>query len=132
MIVYLAGPMTGCGPLEMSLWRHDARRRLESAGFIVLCPLRDGGDKLRNQRAEYYRDEHDVKRCDIVLANLALTLQVSIGTISELQMAHDHGKYAVSVLDDRHDHLFTRENTCYRAANLDEAINHIISSFGGL
>lgn len=130
MIVYLAGPMTGCTCGVMSEWREKAAKRLKQAGFRVLSPLRAGGVELVGARAEFYRDCHDIRNCDIVLVNLGDTSRVSIGTVMEMMQAYLQGKYIVAVLDDVHDHLFTREVTSYRAASLLLAVDHIVDSFG--
>lgn len=131
MRVYLAGGMTGCSPEQMGGWRDDATEALEAVGFQVLSPLR-GSLGFAGERAEFYRDMWDIKKSDIVLSNLADTPRVSIGTVMEMQCAWDHHKYVVAILDERHDHMFTREVTSYRADNLGQALAHIIESFKGI
>ena len=131
MRVYLAGGMTDCTMEEMTGWRNIATSTLKDAGFEVLSPLR-GTMGAAGERAEFYRDMWDIKNCDVVLAYLAETRERSIGTLMEIQAAWDHQKYIVAVLDDRHDHMFTREETSYRAVDLIDALGHIVESFGNL
>lgn len=128
MRVYLAGGMTDCTDAEMRGWREKATQALRAAGFDVLSPLR-GTMGAAGERAEFYRDVWDIKNSDLLLVYLNGGREKSTGTLMEMQCAWDHGKYIVAILDDRHDHLFTREVTSYRALTLDEALGHIIESF---
>ena len=128
MIVYLAGPMTGCSEAAMSQWRDDVQHRL-SADFTILSPLR--GNMVNGDRAEFYRDWWDINKADLLLVYLGQSTCVSIGTVCEMMLAKALGKYVVAVLDSRHDHLFTRECTSYRAPTLSVALEHIRTSFGG-
>lgn len=102
---------------------------LDGTSLGTLSPLR--GSLVSGARAEFYRDWWDIQHADIVLVNLGATTHVSIGTVCEMMLAKALHKYVVAILDRRHDHLFTRECTSYRASDLDDAIQHIRSSFGG-
>jgi nucleoside 2-deoxyribosyltransferase len=128
--VYLAGPITGCTNDEMQNWRLDVTDRLRLHSFRILNPCRPGvkGD----EQAQFHRDCQDVRMSDIVLANLGDTKIVSIGTVMELMHAHDHGKHVVAIVDERHDHLFVRNCLSKRAADLPNALWHIIESYGGV
>ena len=113
--VYLAGPITGHTYKEASRWRNYATFKLLQTGFAVRDPMRSESAlkaALHHEEAitdvnalpvvgdPFERDVYDIKRADIVLANLlpaeAVGVQ-SVGTLMELGMAYAWGKFIVVV-----------------------------------
>lgn len=110
--VYLAGPIAGLTYDEANDWREEATEACAALGYTVYSPMR-GKEALRVQYARrafginaevsngllgpFARDMHDVRACDVLIANLATSEEVSVGTLVELGAAHALGKFVVVV-----------------------------------
>lgn len=151
MNVYLAGPIRGLTYEGATNWREDTTTWLRYKGFVPVSPMR-GKDYLRgrgpllgdtgsgayeefpmsSQRGIWGRDMFDVAQCDVLLANLAGATELSIGTVMEIQRAHDLGKYVLVVLESGslHDHPFVREAASLVVDSLPEALE-ILEVLGG-
>ena len=111
--VYLGGPIAGLTYDEASDWREAATEACAALGYSVYSPMR-GKDVLRPQythrvfgfNAEvsngllgpFARDMHDIRRCDVMIAHIGTSEDVSIGTMIELGAAYALGKFVVVVL----------------------------------
>lgn len=115
-LVYLAGPIAGCNKDQALQWRLEAVRILANHNIVGLNPLR-GKQKLWDRGSvtqdfndydnlgPYYtsrsimtRDFSDVKRCDLLLANLSDAPVPSYGTVMEIGWAWEMQKPIVSIL----------------------------------
>jgi len=103
--IYLAGPIANTDAGDAFEWRGQAAVILHDLGYAVLNPLR-GKVELKGQaigddcnefvdKGPFYtpkgilsRDYNDVKRSDIVLANLWGTEYLSAGTAMEFAWTH--------------------------------------------
>ena len=113
--VYLAGPIAGLTYDEASSWHDEATNAAASLGYEVYSPMR-GKESLEKTNevlridvstnagvipSPFPRDAMDVRRCDVVVANLLLSETASIGTMIELGMAYALGKFIVLVLPEK-------------------------------
>lgn len=146
--LYLAGPMAGLNFDEANQWRIDAHNRIGTY-FECISPCRnkeslaDAGPLTQlgyedhfmcGEQTVFYRDTHDVRRCDGVLANFTGVERVSIGTPFELGMAWALGKPIVSVMeeDNVYDHIFTRQCSTVVTYSMEEAYQVLRSLFNVL
>jgi nucleoside 2-deoxyribosyltransferase len=128
---------------EAQGWRSQAAAHLEAHGFDAYSPLRgkdylngeeeidkfaQGADPeairgiLSSPAAIIGRDHWDVKRADLLLVNCEDTERVSIGTVMELAFAYIYHIPVVAVLDENHDHPFTRQCVTHLCPDLATAI----------
>ncbi len=112
--VYLAGAITGLTYQQALGWRVDAARRLTALGYDVYSPMRHKlqlADAFDNKalphtssafRNPFQRDLYDIRRCDVILADLGEAPDVgpNVGTMVELGYAFGLGKYII-VVDQR-------------------------------
>lgn len=140
MKVYLAGPIAGLSYKQAVQRRSKLKGQLELMGHRVISPMR-AKEELRGTRklgtngyvgtnsdtAIFRRDTWDVRRCDLMVADLTGVKKVSIGTMVELGMAWALGKYVVVVLPagSVHDHLFVRQAASIVFETVDEALRWI-------
>jgi len=110
--VYLAGPITGLTFEEATGWREEVTDVLTSLGYEVFNPLR-GEIELARSHAEtpieattkagrasvFKRDTFDVRRSDIIVADLTGIGMRSVGTLFELGYAHAMGKMIIALVD---------------------------------
>lgn len=168
MIVYLAGPISGQTLENAGGWRSNVRagmrKRLWAEGSsirempVLISPLRGNthegefgphGEEhktsvWKHPKAEFTRDAFDVRRCDVLLANLTGAERVSIGTMLELGMAHALHKFVIVVIPpaerservagrgttqgtNPHDHLFVYKAASMVADSLDEALDVLVA-----
>jgi hypothetical protein len=97
----------------------------------------------------FQRDTWDVRRCDLVLANLLPAARdryverdgvmvsierVSIGTLMEIAMAHAWGKFVVTVMPagGEHDHIFVRRCSGVVVDTLEKGIWATLVALGVL
>lgn len=154
MIVYLAGPITGRDREGSETWRDQFREELVVAcnspraadpyGFELISPLRGhshtgtfgphGEEHVssvwKHPKAEFHRDVYDVRRADVVVANVTGAERASVGTCMELGVAVALNKFVIVVIPEEerskrepgrgttqssnpHDHLFI-----YKAASV--------------
>ena len=137
MNLYLAGPITGCTYKGATNWRHSFGARAAELGYNAYSPMRGKEDlkKIRRLRPHGYdspmstdqaivrRDSFDVRRADVVLANLVGAEIVSIGTMFELAWAYALGKYVIIVIEDKniHGHAFVEQSASAIVESLDDA-----------
>lgn len=142
--VYVAGPVSKGSFSDCSRWRDKAKFHLDNLDgkFKVLDPLR-GKECTANEKyllpSGYTGNasDHvifetciwDIRRCDVVLANLSEAKVVSIGTMFEIAWAYSLGKYIVVVMGDSdsdlHNHAFVKEAASIILPNLEEAMEYI-------
>lgn len=143
MYVYLAGPITGCSYEEATEWRAYVTEKLERYARL-LSPMRDKDFLIMEQNIEDHceewftstvrgirtRDQFDVMRADVILANLLHAKKPSIGTVCEIAWAHLLQKPIVLVMEDGnpHDHGFIRDMANFIVDDLDRAIQ-IVRNF---
>lgn len=142
MLVYLAGPITGMTYDAATQWREDVALNLPT-GMRGISPMRgkeylktlvpdnlpsvlkDGTLPMSGARAIFSRDTFDIRRSDVVLANLRGADRVSVGTVFELGYAHALGKTVIVVMEaagNPHDHPFVREAATFVVGTTDEAL----------
>jgi len=145
MIVYLAGLISTDHPESLS-WRDDAAYHLGTwsvPGSIIetLSPVRgkdmtkskDGGisTPAHNSKSIILRDYNDIKRADVMLANLNLwgSTRPLVGTLMELAWAWELKMPVIAVCDkgDRlmRDHPFIRECVSHYCETMEEALEFI-------
>lgn len=140
-LVYLAGPMSGLPFEECRKWRDKAcaflnELRDSRSGehlYHVLNPLRGHVgivdctpcyDDASAERADIRRDRYDVSRADIVLADFTDTMKLeqpraSIGTVCELDQAHNAGKFIIIVMKEGIEPVVEESSRSWLAALLD-------------
>lgn len=142
-LIYLAGPISGISPEAATNWREYVAKRV-GAEVSVLDPTRDTPDyalpvsgdrdpeselaRGRHGRITVARDRMDVMSCDIVLANLLGSNQVSIGTVGEIFWADLLRKPVLivrEVFGNPHDHDMLNAIAAAVYSSLEEAIARI-------
>jgi nucleoside 2-deoxyribosyltransferase len=134
MRIYLAGSITDV-PLKQAIeWRRRAAQQLQDAGFVVISPLRTGVADLVDERAVFMRDKIDCTRSDIMLLNLIGADHITIGSVCELSWAYLTGLFCVVVMGqgNPHRHAFIEQQASIILEDIDEAVDYIIATFGGL
>lgn len=136
--VYLAGPITGLSFDNCINWREWFIRGLPSQ-IVGLSPLRgkdylEGEEEVKHQYADWVlsterglttRDYNDVKRSELIVANLFGAKTVSIGTVMEIAWARAMQKPVILIMEKEgnlHDHPMIRDSVGYRVETLDEAL----------
>lgn len=140
--VYLAGPITGQSYGKSLDWRVEAQKYLIDYGIIGVSPMRSkhylqNQNKIKDGYEEYpistddaitARDRMDVMRSDAVLFYFPPKLkQVSIGTCIEFGWADAFRKPRIVVVDKVHDHAMIRSLSDFRANNLQDALEIVVS-----
>ncbi len=149
-VAYLVGPITGQSYDGAVDWREDVAAQLEDIGMTCLSPMR-GKAYLKDEReiADHYdrddiapklplseetgivgRDFHDVKKCNLLFANLLPADRVSIGSMFEIAWAHllkyigAEPKVIIVIMEEKswHDHGFVRQSADYIVDNLEDAV----------
>jgi len=136
--VYLAGPVTGLNYKECNGWREYAIGELAKSQIIGISPIRfkehlnDGriildsdNTLLEGDKGVTLRARLDIKNCDLMLANLLRTKEVSKGTMIEYGWADAFGKPIISVIEKErnvHEHPIIRELTGFRVESLEEGL----------
>ena len=143
--IYLCGPCSHLTFDEASGWRDQVQEALGRI-FRVVNPLRGeaalkdapqipalGDDRFpeTSGHAIFRRDVQHVKDCDILLANFLGADRISIGSISEIAIAWQLGKYIVVVMepDNGHDHLFIREMAAITLPTLEQTYQYLTRIF---
>lgn len=132
--IYLAGPISGLTWYEATIWRDNVSKAL-SPDITCFSPLRAehdasckvlGYNDKRNPkiRGILRRDESDVRRADLVLANFKLCAGISVGTVCELAWAHILNIPTIMICDigNPHHHDWLIEQVDWTVSTLDEAI----------
>jgi nucleoside 2-deoxyribosyltransferase len=139
--VYLAGPITGLTYDEGQDWRLRMTRQFGSLqGVQALSPLRgksylkDAGTlgfgdyskvhPLSSDVGIVTRDLNDVRRADVIIANVLGAQTASPGTCMEIGAAYEHHIPVILVIepeDNPHDRHMVRGGVGYRVDNLDDA-----------
>lgn len=149
---YLAGPISGVSWEAAASWRRLAAERLAQYGVEAIDPLRHIADSVRlslqhtetlsgeralktaypewlwtQERAIVHRSLYDVRRSQVVLANVLGARERSVGTIAEVAVAHEHRTPVVLVVEEGnpHDHPFLLELATVVTESLDEAIEAV-------
>jgi hypothetical protein len=148
MIVYLAGPITGCDYDGCTDWRESVKSELGLAAIKGVSPMR-GKEYLKSigtisgtgeeyahlgpislPRGVMTRDRWDATRCNVLLVNLLGASRVSIGTVMEIAWADLARIPIVCVIEDNdnpHEHMMISEAIGYRVNNMPQAL-HIIKA----
>ncbi len=145
--VYLAGPILGKTYTDCRFgWRQTVALAL-LPGITALSPMRHEGhlaehtgtikgDVFDNathffagSKIIFAKDVLDIRHCDIVLANFLGATRPSLGTVSEIGMAHILNKIIITVIDKDNIHLhpFVLEPSALVLDNLPDAITAINS-----
>lgn len=145
--VYLSGPIAGLAYGEARQgWREQVMEHL-NAHIWPLSPMRYkdflAAEKEISGKSGAYachpqardrgivtRDTNDVRTCDAVLVYLLGASRVSIGTVSEIGMAHAFNKPIVLVMEHEgnlHHHPFVTEMAGYWVDDLGEGCRMINS-----
>lgn len=136
--VYLGGPISGLAYDDCTNWRDYFEKCLRPFGIISLNPLRymehlktemeikHTYDKYLTGTAKaiFVQDVFDVRRADLVIANFLGAKKVSIGTVTELGIAHENKKPVITVMeeDNIHNHPFVREISTVIVKTYEDAI----------
>jgi nucleoside 2-deoxyribosyltransferase len=143
--VYLIGPITGLSYKECTDWREYARKVLAKRRILGISPLR-GKPYLRGKRKILpaypmplstakgitTRARFDVRRCDLLLANLLEAEEISRGTLIEYGWADALGKPIITVMEKEgnpHDHPVVRELSGYVVNTLESGLAIAIAHF---
>jgi len=147
MRVYLAGPITDLRYQETVEWREAYAARITAMGHTPISPMRgkEFQSRVRRMRSEgnsehpitsakgiYSRDCFDVRTCEVTVARLLGAEIVSIGTVMEIQRAHDYGRYILVVMEKRgniHSHAFL-EGACSLIVETDEEAFEVLEVLG--
>lgn len=140
--VYLAGGISGLSFEDSYSWREQVSEDLKDLyGIEGINPLRgkeflkklvvipamfETTKPLSTSRGIFTRDTNDVRRSDAVLVNFTGATHVSIGTVMEMAIAHEHRIPIVVVVEDFntiHDHPFVNECSDYVVADVGEAVD---------
>jgi nucleoside 2-deoxyribosyltransferase len=138
MNLYLAGPITGCTYRGATNWRAAFAERAQELGYNVYSPMRgkEHLSRVRRLRPHGYdnptstdkaimrRDSFDVKRSDVIVANLKGATIVSIGTVMEIGWGYLLGKFVIVVMGDGdkvHDHAFVEQAASIIVETLEDA-----------
>jgi len=138
LLVYLAGPISGCDYLECTDWRAYVAEALDSAEVKCLSPMRNkemlaeeeymnplGYDHpLTTQRGVQTRDHNDCIRSDLLFVNLLGAERVSIGTVMELAWAWEKRIPIVCLMekDNCHQHIMLKESMDFTLEDVDSGI----------
>jgi nucleoside 2-deoxyribosyltransferase len=148
MMVYLAGPITGCDYEGCTDWREAVKHELSRAAIKGVSPMR-GKEYLKDigvisgtgeeyahlgpislPRGVMTRDRWDATRCSALLVNLLGATRVSIGTVMEIAWADLSRIPIICVMEDSgnpHEHMMVSEAIGYRVNNIPQAV-HIIKA----
>lgn len=147
MLVYLAGPISGCTYAECTNWRTAFERMLDS-DIECLSPMRGkealqaydamehtsyARDLMCSDKEILTRDFNDCTRADVVLANLLAPDRISIGTVMEIAWSHAARTPLVMVMEEEgnpHDHGLIRAAAGFRVPTLETAavvVNSILN-----
>lgn len=150
--VYLCGPISGISYAACTGWRNKVQSEL-AHGVHGLDPMRckeylaseesikhsyEAGAfptsaLLSSEKHFFARDVLDVRSSDIVLANFLGAPVVSMGSVSEMGMAHAQNIPILLCMEDEgnvHDHPFIRQMSAWRVNNLDDAVSVINATLG--
>lgn len=138
MRVYLAGPIRGLSYKDCTDWREYYAEKVREMGHVPLSPMRGKEflSRVRKIKGEYPdhpmssgrgiygRDCFDVRHCEVTLARLLDAEEASIGTCMEIQRAHDHGRYALVVMEKNnvHRHPFIEQAASLVVETDEEAL----------
>lgn len=142
MNVYLAGAISGLSYDGAVDWRERAAETFRLEGIAAYSPMRakealKGIDDLSawdypdsgplSGHAMVQRDLHDVRRADVVLANLVGAKKVSIGTVFEIGYARALRIPVIVAMesDNVHRHIFITLGADLVCPDLDAAIDWI-------
>ena len=142
MNVYLCGPIAGLTAEKAAGgWRDEAAYLLAGHGLTSVSPMRGkfallGGEgvlgkngyeghPITTEHGVFKRDRNDVRTADCMLAYLAGAEQVSIGSMVEFGWADAFNVPIVSVIGDKHAHIFTRQASTYVFSNLTDAVKGV-------
>ena len=139
MLVYTAGHIRGLHYDDAIGWLDKAIEGLAD-DIELISPMRakeflrgqiiNGtyeDDLMANRRAVIARDKWDVRRCDVVLANLDLAPdKVSIGTICEITLAYELRKPVIIIMkepgNNKNNHPFVTLEASWVVSSIEDAI----------
>lgn len=135
-LAYLAGPIAGLTHDGATDWRERAAELL-APEVVALSPMRGKAylkhagvignapylQPLSSDRGIVARDRFDVRRADLVIANLAGARAVSIGSCVEFGWADAFGTPVLLVLNagELHDHPFLRQLAGWTVQTVEDA-----------
>lgn len=140
-LVYLAGPVKGLSYGASMNWREYAKKELAKYDIIGVSPMRakeflaseqvltdryDALNVLASSTGITVRDQWDVRRSTLFLANLIGAEQITIGTMIEYGWASAYDKPIITVIEKQgnlHDHSILRRLTGFRVETLDEGLH---------
>lgn len=142
MNVYLAGPITGLSYAGAVDWRLRAMDIFRDHGITAYSPMRaktalEGMEPLGSWdypedgplsgKAMYNRDLYDVRRADVVLANLLGATRVSVGTMYEMGYAKALRVPVIVAMepDNPHKHIFVINGADLIFQSLEDSIRWI-------
>lgn len=141
--IYLCGQITGASYDEARWgWRARVGALLEDSDIKVISPMRRidenrddvdsisphglRGSVLQSAKGLTACDKFDLKRSDLVFANLVMNnpAKISVGSMIELGWADALGIPVVAVLPEgnAHDHAMVRELITWRCTTMEQAI----------
>lgn len=145
--VYLCGPMSGLTLEQARAWRQRAGDYLEQFNIEVLDPCRQvmddkfimdnfgvAGNPMLSGKALVTKDRMDVRRSDLILANLKGATKPGIGSVMEIAWADAYGIPVALVMEahsNPNDHAFVRELCGFQFTELDEALIAIVLQLTG-
>lgn len=100
--VYLSGPMGGCTFEEMTGWRKQAEKELNSDSVKCTLPTRSITPKYHPHETDRWinrRDHFDCTKASAVLVNLQGMKSISVGTVMEIAWAYDRHIPVVCIVD---------------------------------
>ena len=143
--IYAAGPITGQSYHGATDWYDALRQGIPEAEIVVPMRGKDWAKRVKKFKSGQYkedfrltplnaavssdngifsRDMWDVRRADLLFANLGDTEKVSIGTVCEITAACIHGNLSVVVAKKGgvHDHPFVRQAAWVFVYDFDDGI----------
>jgi nucleoside 2-deoxyribosyltransferase len=137
MLVYTAGHIRGLHYDLVTGWVRELGELLDDS-IKIITPMRTKeflkgtvitgtyeDDLMANRWAVVMRDKYDVRRCDVLVANLDLLDKVSIGTVCEITIAYELRKPVILIMSDlstnKHNHPFLTQEAGWIVKDIEEA-----------
>lgn len=139
MKIYLAGAMTGTNFSDQIWWRAEFTNQLKDKVDLFGCDTKyhifnplfyyNLKDKIEKSDREVFEfDIHNLKKCDLVIANL--NKQDSIGTCMEVAIARDNDIPVIGLYEDKEKLHPWLEECCIRVCDsMEELIEYTFAFF---
>jgi nucleoside 2-deoxyribosyltransferase len=126
-LVYLSGPMGGCTYEEMSTWRAEATKLLDSPSLKCISPTRSFSATYQPPETDKWinrRDYTDCVRSQCVLVNFQGMKHISIGTVMEIAWAYQRQIPVICICepDGPQNHPMLKDSITHEVKSLKEAV----------